>query len=280
VEAALTHGALRPPDGISRSDWERVRAARAADASATIDDLRRLGPAIVPGQMLLVLDEVLAPAPERGTFHEMRTACLVTTDGRRYLSGSGAAFLRQVKAAVMSCFDRSSLVLADGAGWIRAFFRDHLAYLPRTEMLLDWYHLARKGRDLIARICPERAQRGRVLRRLLRALWAGNVPRALRVLRDQRRLVADPQTLDDLSAYLRARAAWIPDYRARRRQRQYIGSGLAEKANDHIVVRRQKRRGMQWGAKSSDALAALRTLQLNHGWDQYWHDRQLLRLTA
>ena len=39
-----------------------------------------------------------------------------------------------------------------------------------------------------------------VLRRLLRARWAGNVPRALRVLQDQRRLVADPQTLHDLAA--------------------------------------------------------------------------------
>ncbi len=75
-------------------------------------------------------------------------------------------------------------------------------------------------------------------------------------------------------------AEWIPDYRMRRRQRRYIGNGLGEKANDRIVVRRQKRRGMQWGARTSDALAALRTLQLNEGWDTYWHDRHLLHLLA
>ena len=46
------------------------------------------------------------------------------------------------------------------------------------------------------------------------------------------------------------------------------------------MVRRQKRRGMQWGAQTSDALAALRTLLLNEGWDAYWHDRHLLPLTA
>jgi spore cortex formation protein SpoVR/YcgB (stage V sporulation) len=37
---------------------------------------------------------------------------------------------------------------------------------------------------------------------------------------------------------------------------------------------------MQWGARSSDALAALRTLLLNEGWDTYWHDRRLIHLTA
>jgi len=46
------------------------------------------------------------------------------------------------------------------------------------------------------------------------------------------------------------------------------------------VARRQKRRGMQWGEQTSDALAALRTLQLNAGWDPYWQERRLLRLAV
>jgi len=37
---------------------------------------------------------------------------------------------------------------------------------------------------------------------------------------------------------------------------------------------------VQWGARTSDALAALRTLLLNEGWDTYWHDRHLIHLTA
>ena len=41
VEAALTGGQRRPPAGVSWGDWERVRAARAEDAAATVDDLRR-----------------------------------------------------------------------------------------------------------------------------------------------------------------------------------------------------------------------------------------------
>jgi hypothetical protein len=280
VEAALRAGQERPPEGVSRADWERVLTARAEEAEASTEELRRLGPRLAQGEMLLVLDEVLAPAPGPGHSHELRTACLLTADGRRYLSGRGAAFLRQVRAAVQACVDQSLLVVADGASWIRAFFQEHLARYPQAAMVLDWYHLAQKCRDLGARLCPDRLRRGHLLRRLLRALWAGNVPRARRVLARQHRQGADPAAVDELSAYLQARAAWIPDYRVRRRQRRYNGNGLGEKANDRLVARRQKQRGMQWGERSSDALAALRTLLLNGGWERYWQGRSLLHLSA
>ncbi len=137
VEAALRAGQERPPEGVSRADWERVLTARAEEAEASTEELRRLEPRLAPGEMLLVLDEVLAPAPGPGHSHELRTACLLTADGRRYLSGRGAAFLRQVRAAVQTCVDQSLLVVADGASWIRAFFQEHLARYPQAEMVLD-----------------------------------------------------------------------------------------------------------------------------------------------
>ena len=56
-------GARMSPEGLSWCDWERVRAARAEDATRSVTALRRLGPEVAPGQMLLVLDEVLTPAP-------------------------------------------------------------------------------------------------------------------------------------------------------------------------------------------------------------------------
>jgi hypothetical protein len=86
--------------------------------------------------------------------------------------------------------------------------------------------------------------------------------------------------LDTLIAYLQARQPWIPNYRQRRTDQQYIGSGHVEKANDLIVARRQKGRGMQWSQETSLALAALRTLMLNGGWEHYWQQRQILPLVA
>ena len=261
-------------------DWERVLAARAEDAATPLATLRRLGPEVAPGQMLLVLDEVLTRAPEHGQFHELRTACLLTTDTRRYLSGRGIAFLRQVQAAVSTCVDQSLLVVADGAAWIRTFYRDYLADLPQAELLLDWHHLAQKCRDLARAICPAPTARVLLLRRLFRWLWGGDVSRAVRVLARQRPQAADPAAVDTLTIYLEARAEWIPNYRLRRRQRRFIGNGLGEKANDRIVARRQKRKGMQWSVETSDALAALRTLLLNDGWEGYWQQRQPLYLEA
>ncbi len=85
-------------------------------------------------------------------------------------------------------------------------------------------------------------------------------------------------------AYLQAREAWIPTYRQRRVERTYIGSGHIEKANDLIVARRgapwAKNRGMQWSEAPSKAVAGLRTLMLNDGWDRSWQNREVLPLLA
>ncbi len=82
------------PEELSAAVWERVRADRAEDATRSVAALRRLGPEVAPGQMLLVLDEVLTPAPGHGQTNDLRTACLLTADGCRYLSGRGIPFLR------------------------------------------------------------------------------------------------------------------------------------------------------------------------------------------
>ncbi len=43
---------------------------------------------------------------------------------------------------------------------------------------------------------------------------------------------------------------------------------------------RQKKRGTQGSKAMSDALAALRTLMLNGGWERYWQQREVLPLMA
>ncbi len=98
------------------------------------------------------------------------------------------------------------------------------------------------------------------------------------MLEGYRRQAKDEAALDGLIGYLHARAEWLPNYRQRRREQQYIGSGQVEKANDLLVARRQKRGGMQWSEATSDGLAALRTLMLNGGWERYWVEGEVLPL--
>jgi len=103
VGTALADDARQPPAGMTRADWERVRVAHAREPATPLAELRRLGPRVAPGQLVLTLDEVLTRAPGRDQHQELRTACLLSTTHRRYVSGVGLALLRQVHAAVHAC---------------------------------------------------------------------------------------------------------------------------------------------------------------------------------
>jgi hypothetical protein len=212
----------------------------------------------------------------------VRTACIVTADGYRYLSGVGATFLQQLLVVVLLALgtQRALLLISDGARWIRAFFTDTLVHIANKTMILDWYHLHQKCRELSSRICRGKQAKRWLLLRLYRRLWRGDVAAALALLEAYRPQTRNTEVLDTFMAYLQAREDWMVNYRQRRIDQQYIGSGHVEKANDLIVARRQKGRGMQWSLETSDALAALRTLLLNGGWEHYWQQRQILPLVA
>ncbi len=172
------------------------------------------------------------------------------------------------------------LLIADGARWIRRFFTERLAQVSAKQLILDWYHLLQKCKACCRRLGATPAERAQLTRRLACRLWHGQVDSALRLLERCRKRALDAQAVDRFSAYLQTHRPWIPNYRQRRVQQRYIGSAHAEKANDLLVARRQKRGGMQWSLQTSDSLAALRTLALNDGWDAYWEHGRLFPLAA
>ena len=147
-------------------------------------------------------------------------------------------------------------------------------------MVLDWYHLRKKLYSLGSMICRGKQANTRFLATLGGYLWRGNTLAALAFLQAYRPEAKSEEKLDELIDYLQARQEVIPNYQERRQQRLYIGSALVEKANDLIVARRQKNKGMHWSLETSNALAALKTLKLNKGWDLYWQQRQVLTLVA
>src|SRR4051794_5516099 len=65
VDAALAREQVRPPDGVSWADWDRVLAARRADAARPVEELRCLGPAGGPHEGALAGGEggTRQPAP-------------------------------------------------------------------------------------------------------------------------------------------------------------------------------------------------------------------------
>jgi hypothetical protein len=282
VDAALIAGDTRPPVGVTAADWERVLSVRREEHTQTLCELRRLGPEVRPDQVLVTTDEVLTRKLARRRFNELRTARVVTTQGTRYLSGAGDTFLTLLLILVLLCAGRQRLVLliADGARWIRNWFAALQAVWASSRMLLDWFHLRKRCAELGSMICHGRKAKAALLRPLYRELWQGEVDAAIARLEAYREQARNVERLEELIEYLRERQPYIPNYRQRRQECHYIGSGHVEKANDLIVAKRQKGAGMHWSLATSDALAALRTLMLNGGWDRYWRHREVLPLVA
>ncbi len=283
VESALAQPNPQPPAGVTAGDWERVLQARQADTLATAERLRRLGPEVRPGEIVASADDVQVRRPEKRRWLELRTAYVRTADGYRYLSGTAARVLQQLYLLLVlggGGLTAKVTLLGDGARWLATFFKERLAAWPGSELILDWYHCRKKCYDLTSCLCRGHAAKAQLLGYLLLHLWRGQVDEALAVLEAYRPQAKDTGKLDELIAYLTSRRGYLPNYKARRAQQKYIGSAHTEKGNDLIIARRQKHQGMHWSEETSDALAALRTLLLNRGWDLYWQQQQVLPLAV
>jgi hypothetical protein len=273
VATALAQEQPTPPEGVTLADWERVLAVRRAEGTThDVRALARLGPEVGAQQIVVSADEVLVRRPEKKKFDELRTGYVVTRQGHRYLCGQGSFFLQQLWLLILLCGGATAWVtfLSDGGRWLREFAREVLSRLPHCEVVLDWFHLKKKVKDRISRMGGSKAEKKALQKALLAELWNGKVVAALKLLEAYRSTAKKPEPLEELASYLREREEALPNFRERRAGRQYIGSGQAEKANDLLVARRQKNRGMHWNINTSEALAWLKALQLNHDWDAYW----------
>ena len=278
VKMALEQPDNSPPKGVSLGDWERVLKSRSDERE--LHKLRRLGPEVRPGEIIVGTDDVCVRRPEKRRWLDLRTACVRTSEGIRYLSGTPETVLPQLYLLLLLCGGINSklTLLGDGARWIARFFTEWLSSWTATEMILDWYHLAKKCSDFASMICRGSLARKKLLGQLFYYLWRGETQHVLSILQDYRSQAKNVEVLDSLIEYLTDRLLFLPNYKQRRENRQFIGSGFVEKANDLIVSRRQKNQGMHWSQDVSDGLAALKTIMLNQGWDQYWQQSKVLSL--
>ena len=280
VEQTLAQSDPSPPTGVSASDWERVLQARCDEPA--IERLRRLGPEIPPGEIVASTDDVGVRRPEKRRWLEIRTACVRTAMGYRYLSGTAQAVLQQWYLLLLLCGGLTAklTLLGDGGRWIATFFRARLATWRGSELIMDWYHLGKKCYELTRLIARGRVAKNALTFQLMYRLWRGPLDEAWALLEAYRPQAKATDSLETLITYLSDRRPYLPNYKQRRAQRQYIGSAHTGKANDLLVARRQKHQGMHWCEASSDGLAALRTLLLNGGWDLYWKEQQVLPLAV
>lgn len=162
---------------------------------------------------------------------------------------------------------RPLVVIADGAGWIRAWYE--ALRVPGKAMVLCWYHLRKRCYQQISGSGLPKADKRPLLGRVLGALWEGGVDEAIAALRAARGGAVRPGWIDELIGYLEARRPYIPDYRARKEAGQPLASHRVEKWNDWAVSERCKGRGMSWTAEGVVALAVLEAARRNgelEGW--------------
>jgi hypothetical protein len=265
-----------PPAGLSKADWKRIvvqsREVWTPSGDENPDWFAELGPYLRPGEVALMLDEVVVKGRPKGNRIQECTARIATAEGFWYVSGHGRSFERKVVAALRRLKMRIErlIVIADGASWIRDFYATDLALIALSELILDWYHLQKKCHELLGMVCCGRKAREEVEARLRPLLWQGDVEAACELLEALRPQARHEKKLDELIGYLTKHRAEIPNYDERRAHCQFNGAGTVEKENDLLVSRRQKRRGMQWVLSGADVICALRTLWFNGQWDVYW----------
>jgi hypothetical protein len=144
-------------------------------------------------------------------------------------------------------------------------------------IILDWFHLVKKCKELLSLSMKGRIVRNEILREVMPLLWHGLTDKAIGLLkRIQAEKVKNDEKLSKLIAYLERNKEMIPCYAIRKSLGLRNSSAIGEKMNDLIVSSRQKHNGMSWSKIGSLALAALTTAKLN-GESQGWIEKRRLK---
>jgi len=138
------------------------------------------------------------------------------------------------------------------------------------KIILDWYHLQKKCRELLSMALKGSKIRNEFLDELLPCLWFGNVDGAIKLLRNiNPNKVKNSDDIDTLAGYFERCRAYIPCYALRRELGLRNSSNLGEKSNDLIVSSRQKHNGMNWSDDGSHAFTSVSAAVCNgelHSW--------------
>ncbi len=181
-----------------------------------------------------------------------------------------------VKAKVMQEYGSETtplnlVAITDGARVIR--HRLFAIFGATVIVILDWYHLCKKLRELMSMIAINKLEKAKHSKFLLSQLWQGNTASALGYLKHQ----VNARNLDkwqELIRYLEKHQHEIINYKRRSQAGKTIGSGRMEKGVDLTIGSRQKNKGMSWSRLGSKALSLLKTAELNGQWQQLWFPAQ------
>ncbi len=209
------------------------------------------------------------------------TVIQIQADGKAYVItavGMERAFRLLVAFLLQNHLmeDRHLVFFSDGAQNIRANIDKYFYYRPYS-LILDWYHLVKRIRELSSMAFKmNKEKKQETIRKILRILWPGNVDKAMDYIRTlPDKSIKSKYYAEEMIAYLGRKKANITCHAARRSQNYRISSNTSEKANDCLVAQRQKHNGMSWSFEGSGALALLTTLEMNNTLDAWLSEGKL-----
>lgn len=200
-----------------------------------------------------------------GTFEYISAP--IDSSGTETASLASVVQTRLIQEYGTSIVPLNVVAISDGAKVIRLRLLE--IFGRAIPVILDWYHLSKKLRDLMSMIARNKVEKSTHLRELFSHLWHGRVQTALEYLQTQ----VQPRNVQkqaELIGYLDKHCTEIIDYERRKQAGKPIGSGRMEKGVDQVIGHRQKRKGTSWRSKGSKALAILKILELNGNWQQTW----------
>jgi hypothetical protein len=165
----------------------------------------------------------------------------------------------------------------DGHKVLNDTIRSCFSWNRNWGIILDWFHLVKKCKELLSMAMNGRIVRNEILREVMPLLWHGLTDKAIGLLKGiEAEKVKNDEKLSKLIAYLERNKEMIPCYAIRKSLGLRNSSAIGEKMNDLIVSSRQKHNGMSWSKIGSLALAALTTAKLN-GESQVWLTKRRLK---
>jgi hypothetical protein len=159
------------------------------------------------------------------------------------------------------------VAITDGAKAIRGRL---LAIFGITVVIiLDWFHLGKKVRELMSMIASTKAEKVTYLKFIFYHLWHGQTEAVLDYLKTVVKS-KNPEKLAELIGYIEKHKSEIIDYNRRQQAGKVIGSGRIEKGCDQVIGHRQKKKGMSWSEVGSKSLGILKVAELNNKWRELW----------
>jgi len=138
------------------------------------------------------------------------------------------------------------------------------------KIILDWYHLEKKCKELLSMALKGREIRNDFLDELTPCLWFGNIDGAIRLLENiSPKKVKNHDKIAELIGYFERVREYVPCYALRAELGLRNSSNLGEKANDLVVSLRQNHNGMSWSDDGSHAFASVASAHKNmelHNW--------------